>query len=169
MTPTLIRAWFTANHSPDDGPTLGKGGIDTTPSEERAAPVAPPQFQFRPEDNPESLSKSKHAFSGAQDTRDADVESGEQKLLPRETGHDIGMGSPVPLSSEAVDVITKLRTMKDEDEDWSRWRDVVFRAKGALHPNHIVICPPPPQNERRRGGARDFTEECAGGRGDSAS
>jgi len=34
------------------------------------------------------------------------------KLLPRETGHDIGMGSPVPLSSEAVGVITRLRNMK---------------------------------------------------------
>ena len=34
------------------------------------------------------------------------------KLLPRETGEDIGMGSPVPLSSEAVGVITRLRNMK---------------------------------------------------------
>ena len=32
--------------------------------------------------------------------------------LPRETGKDIGMGSPVPLSAEAVDVITRLRNMK---------------------------------------------------------
>ena len=53
------------------------------------------------------------------------------KLLPRESGLDIGMGSPVPLSAEAVGVITRLRNLKDEDEDWSRWRDVVFRAKGA--------------------------------------
>lgn len=29
---------------------------------------------------------------------------------------------------------------------------MVFRAKGALHPNHIVIPPPPPQNKRKRGG-----------------
>ena len=34
------------------------------------------------------------------------------KKLPRETGEDIGMGSPVPLSREAVQVITKLRNMK---------------------------------------------------------
>jgi len=34
------------------------------------------------------------------------------KLLPRETGEDIGMGSPVPLSKEAVGVITRLRNMK---------------------------------------------------------
>ena len=42
--------------------------------------------------------------------------------------------------------------MKDEDEDWSRWRDVVFRAKGALGPHNLVIKPPPPQNRRKRGG-----------------
>jgi hypothetical protein len=36
----------------------------------------------------------------------------KSKLLPRETGHDIGMGSPVPLSAEAVGVITRLRNMK---------------------------------------------------------
>ena len=34
------------------------------------------------------------------------------RLLPRETGHDIGMGSPVPLSKEAVDVIKRLRDQK---------------------------------------------------------
>jgi len=42
--------------------------------------------------------------------------------------------------------------VKDEDEDWSRWRDVVFRAKGALGPHNLVIKPPPPQNRRKRGG-----------------
>ena len=35
-----------------------------------------------------------------------------RKLLPRETGEDVGMGSPVPLSSEAITVITNLRNMK---------------------------------------------------------
>jgi hypothetical protein len=34
------------------------------------------------------------------------------KRLPRETGEDIGMGSPVPLSREAVQIITNLRNMK---------------------------------------------------------
>lgn len=85
------------------------------------------------------------------------------------------MGSPVPLSSEAVDVITRLRNMKvcpikftlcasfgtdendqDEDEDWSRWRDVVFRAKAALSPPGLRIKKQPP-NKRRRGKA-EFVE-----------
>ena len=43
-------------------------------------------------------------------------------LLPRETGEDIGFASPIPLSAEAVKVITALRNMKDGDEDWGRWR-----------------------------------------------
>ncbi|KAH8110428.1 pseudouridine synthase [Phellopilus nigrolimitatus] len=60
-------------------------------------------------------------------------------LLPRETGHDIGLGASVPLSLEAVGVITRLRNQKDQDEDWSRWRDVVFRAKGMLHPKDIAL------------------------------
>ena len=33
-------------------------------------------------------------------------------LLPRETGHDIGLGSPVPLSLEAVGIITRMRNQK---------------------------------------------------------
>lgn len=36
----------------------------------------------------------------------------ETTLLPRESGHDIGMGSPVPLSTEAVGIITRLRNQK---------------------------------------------------------
>ena len=42
------------------------------------------------------------------------------KRLPRETGEDIGMGSPVPLSQEAVQVITNLRNMKVSLERNSR-------------------------------------------------
>jgi hypothetical protein len=41
---------------------------------------------------------------------------------------------------------------KDEDEDWSRWRDVVFKAKGRLHPKGMPQQKLPPQNRRRRGG-----------------
>ena len=42
-----------------------------------------------------------------------------RKRLPRETGEDIGMGSPVPLSKEAVQVISKLRNMKVSFEPMS--------------------------------------------------
>lgn len=137
------------------GEKLGKGGIDITPSEERSAPSPPPHLKSDMEasGSPESLTKTT-------------TKHGEQppatlatKLLPRETGHDIGMGSPVPLSTEAVGVIRRLRNMKDEDEDWSRWRDVVFRAKGALTPHGLEIKPPPPSNQRKRGGHAKFVDE----------
>ncbi|TFK44971.1 tRNA-pseudouridine synthase [Crucibulum laeve] len=134
------------------GKNVGKGGIDTTPSNERAAPAPPAHLQAMTDTlgSPESLSK--YATSGAKQVSEAPT----VKLLPRETGADIGMGSPIPLSSEAVRVITRLRNMKDEDEDWSRWRDVVFRAKGMLRPKDLIIKPPPPQNRRKRGGKADL-------------
>jgi tRNA pseudouridine synthase 9 len=59
--------------------------------------------------------------------------------LPREEGTDIGISSPVPLSDEAVRVIAKLRNMKDQDEDYSRWRDVIFRAKKAETLNPSIL------------------------------
>lgn len=83
---------------------MGKGGIDIIPSEERSAPEAPYHLQGETETNPDRFDP---VTAGATDS------SGEKvKLLPRETGHDIGMGSPVPLSAEAVGVITRLRNMK---------------------------------------------------------
>ncbi|KAI0061898.1 pseudouridine synthase [Artomyces pyxidatus] len=129
------------------GPTLGKGGIDTTPSEERSAPVPPPHLPSS--SNPEQISTTAAGVA-----EQVSIVEGEEKpkLLPRETGHDIGMGSPVPLSAEAVGVITRLRNMKDEDEDWSRWRDVVFKAKGRLHPKGMKVKPLPPRGKRERGG-----------------
>ncbi|KAI0932696.1 hypothetical protein AcW1_000256 [Taiwanofungus camphoratus] len=165
------------------GEKLGKGGVDLTPSEERAAPAPPEHFQFEAADNPEALTHPsmsaamvvQNAISPLQviprrnqkasEVRKDDLKEDEQraeqeklreqmnrpKLLPRETGHDIGMGSPVPLSAEMVSIITRLRNMKDEDEDWSRWRDVVFRAKGSLSPYGVHV-PLPPQNRRKRGG-----------------
>ncbi|KAI0090808.1 pseudouridine synthase [Irpex rosettiformis] len=139
------------------GHNIGKGGIDITPSEERAAPEAPPQFEFTTlDENPESLSKgtpnlSTPATQNSTTDTAAPGDTPSRKPMPRETGHDIGMGSPVPLSAEAVRVITRLRNMKDEDEDWGRWRDVIFRSKTALVPKR-VLTPLPPQNRRRRGG-----------------
>ena len=132
------------------GENLGKGGIDIAPSEERAAPQAPAHLQFDQYTNPESL---EHHINGAK-RESGEAVVGEEslsqrKLLPRETGHDIGMCSPVPLSAEAVSIITRLRNMKDEAEDWGRWRDVVFRAKAALAPRNIEI-PPSPHNTRRK-------------------
>jgi hypothetical protein len=83
------------------GANLGKGGIDIVPSEERSAPAPPPHLNT--DGNAE--------FFDAPNSLTTD-DTPRQRLLPRETGHDIGMGSPVPLSAEAVGVITQLRNMK---------------------------------------------------------
>ena len=126
------------------GETIGRGGLDITPSNERAPPVAPDILQYSAgAQSSTSAAAPVTALDSASDVDAAAVDlsigstfrPSVPKLLPRETGHDIGMGSPVPLSAEAVQVITRLRNMKDKDEDWSRWRDVVFRAKGALKLN----------------------------------
>ena len=141
----------------NQGDNLGKGGVDLTPSDERSAPLPPSELPA----SSDRLTRS-----------DTVPQVNNGKLLPRETGHDIGMGSPVPLSKETVEVITRLRNLKvclyslshlpwagvltspfqDEGEDWSRWRDVIFKAKNTLAPRDIIIKAVPPQNRRKRGG-----------------
>lgn len=94
------------------GPNLGKHGVDVIPSSQRFIPTPPDHLKT--DDSPESLTATPNP------NRDKDGSTNEigashaqrGKLLPRETGHDIGMGSPVPLSAEAVQVITRLRNMK---------------------------------------------------------
>jgi tRNA pseudouridine32 synthase len=177
------------SNSFEQGPELGKCGIDVVPSEERSAPVAPPEFQFEEGQNPESLSDkslppAQTSAIAASETAEGAGSDTKPKQLPRETGHDIGMGSPVPLSAQAVEIITRLRNQKvrstrtisdahhgltvfgsqDEGDDWSRWRDVVFRAKGRLTPKHIVRSALPPQNKRRRGGEPVIVLEDAEGK-----
>lgn len=114
------------------GDNVGKGGLDLVPSDERSAPAAPEHLKELTEQHgsPESLARdgAGASFSASEESNkkgkegDAGAEAREEmkevekpvkpKLLPRETGEDIGMGSPVPLSAEAVGVITRLRNMK---------------------------------------------------------
>ena len=111
------------------GKKLGKGGIDISPSYERSAPVPPPEYQHSPAEgrlrtleklsaHPEGSKFQKRTGNPAWRTKEESTaltvnHSGKPSdQLPRETGEDIGMGSPVPLSQEAVDVITRLRNQK---------------------------------------------------------
>lgn len=94
----------------NQGKNLGKGGVDLTPSDERSAPLPPSEL-------PESSDKLTRSEATSL------VNGG--KLLPRETGQDIGMGSPVPLSKEAVEIITRLRNLKV----WAICR-FIFLARG---------------------------------------
>ncbi|QRV84043.1 RNA pseudouridine synthase [Ceratobasidium sp. AG-Ba] len=133
------------------GPRNGKGGVSLIPSEERQAPQPPTESAYKlpdvlPESSKlplptESVDGVTASLAEASITRDTltptpvDTPTPNPGTpLPRETGKDIGMSSPVPLSAEAVGIITRLRNMKDESEDWGRWRDVIFRAKKALNP-----------------------------------
>lgn len=50
----------------------------------------------------------------------AKVNEKKRKLMPRETGADVGSSSPVLLSEEAREIIRRLRRMKDMSEDWAR-------------------------------------------------
>jgi tRNA pseudouridine32 synthase len=145
------------------GEKVGRGGLDVTPSDERAPPEFPDALRdhsgtHTPIGGPYTTSTVEAS------TSNPDVDAGSTvdnlvtppsplKLLPRESGLDVGMGSPVPLSAEAVGVITRLRNMKDEDEDWSRWRDVVFRAKDAKLTLNTV------QGEENPTPERDMGEE----------
>ncbi|EJT97028.1 pseudouridine synthase [Dacryopinax primogenitus] len=73
------------------------------------------------------LAPSREAVNGVQSHSSIPAPA----LLPRETGADIGLSSPVPLSPQAIQIIKSLRDQKDKSEDWARWRDVVFRARDA--------------------------------------
>ncbi|KAB5593459.1 Chitin synthase export chaperone [Ceratobasidium theobromae] len=131
------------------GPKGGKGGVSIEPSSERRAPLPPTNSQFKlPEISPESFSARKGVEGIAESLAAVSLDGTALSTpasrtplptptptpLPREIGTDIGMSSPVPLSAEAVGIITRLRNQKDESEDWGRWRDVIFRAKKALNP-----------------------------------
>jgi tRNA pseudouridine synthase 9 len=101
------------------GPALGKGGIDVTPSEERAPPAPPPELAGSMAEGVTAAAASLAAEGDVAAKEGADAAAikeadapAKPKLLPRETGHDIGMGSPVPLSAQAVGIITRLRSMK---------------------------------------------------------
>lgn len=91
------------------GPNRGKGGIDLTPSGERTAPVPPSHMN---DTSANSKSPTPRENLTEVPTVENEPNTPTPMLLPRETGHDIGAASPVPLSAEAVGIITRLRNMK---------------------------------------------------------
>lgn len=100
--------------------TQAKGGIDLTPEDD-----ATPTPDYRPDDELEVASNRatiERRLADKADERNAP--GGEKgpvrKLMPRETGEDVGSSSPIKLSREAREVIRRLRRMKDEQEDWAR-------------------------------------------------
>jgi tRNA pseudouridine synthase 9 len=65
------------------------------------------------------LQEKKRAAEEAEEEKKTGVKA-EKKLMPRELGSDIGSSSPIKLSQEAIEIIRRLRRMKDEMEDWAR-------------------------------------------------
>ncbi|KAG8862623.1 hypothetical protein FRB96_001182 [Tulasnella sp. 330] len=91
----------------------------------------------------------------------------EGGLLPRESGDDIGAAAPVMLSPETVAVISALRNQKDETEEFSRWRDVIFRTKAALkihgpegvHEDERGLIPLHVRQQREQGKEKEATRK----------
>ncbi|KAG8965884.1 hypothetical protein FRC03_012816 [Tulasnella sp. 419] len=83
------------------------------------------QNSNKPKQKPSAVGKRAPRFTPPSRTDNP----GDQDLLPREDGTDVGAASPVPLSEETLQVIKALRNKKDESEEFSRWKDVVFKTK----------------------------------------
>ena len=111
-----------------EGENLGRGGVDLTPSDERSAPLPPLELPA----SSDRLTRS-----------DAVSQVNGGKLLPRETGHDIGMGSPVPLSKETVEVITRLRSLK-------------VRGYSSSHLSHAAYLQAPSRTKTKIGAAGEM-------------
>lgn len=98
-----------------------KGGIDLTPEDDDAIVFTP---DYSPEDQLEIDANKALVEKRLAGQRDLGRGKGGKKLMPRETGEDVGSSSPIKLSKEAREVIRRLRRMKDESEDWARSADL---------------------------------------------
>ncbi|CED85354.1 RNA pseudouridylate synthases [Phaffia rhodozyma] len=120
--------------------TFAKGGIDLTPSDWKADPGSTAKRDYSP---PRGEAADWDEAKAAVDKRMKEAEArkeGERgrKLMPRETGEDIGSSSPIKLSDEAREIIRRLRRMKDEAEDWARWKDIVLYTNEATKSPAII-------------------------------
>ncbi|KAI5453932.1 hypothetical protein NCC49_004927 [Naganishia albida] len=142
------------------GPNLGRGGVDLTPDipEEQsdgasavggtdtpevlasiearlrgqeALPSAKLQQKFNWKLEKELMRlRGDNKMSGSAGISGSGTPASE--LLPREMEDDTVVGgSPIYLSREAREIVAKLRRQKDEQEDWAKWSEVVFRMKEA--------------------------------------
>ncbi|KAJ9120688.1 hypothetical protein QFC22_002619 [Naganishia vaughanmartiniae] len=142
------------------GPNLGKGGVDLTPDitdenegltggpdtpstiasvearmqGKEALPSAKLQQKFNWKLEKELMKL--RANGGKQSPGEGEANSGtgtpQKELLPREMEDDTVVGgSPIYLSREAREIVAKLRRQKDEQEDWAKWSEVVYKMKEA--------------------------------------
>jgi tRNA pseudouridine synthase 9 len=114
------------------GPTIGKGGVDLTPDAEEDH-----HESVGPDDEASTLSSQLARMRGEELLPSGKIipKAGKTEqdlarlkkrlkgeLLPRESEieDDAVGGSPIYLSREAREVISKLRRQKDEAEDWAK-------------------------------------------------
>ncbi|UOH80918.1 hypothetical protein LQV05_003579 [Cryptococcus neoformans] len=101
------------------GPSLGKGGVDLTPST-----------------NGISQADALKARAGTSTPQSTDTN--------REYDN-IDLNSPIRLSNQAREIIAKLRRQKDDAEDWIKWSEVIFSAKKAQDDLECESKSPAPQ------------------------
>lgn len=114
------------------GPTIGKGGVDLTPDADEDH-----RESAGPDDETSTLSSQLARMRGEESLPSGKIipKAGKTEqdlarlkkrlkgeLLPRESEveDDAVGGSPIYLSREAREVISKLRRQKDEAEDWAK-------------------------------------------------
>ena len=106
------------------GLNLGRGGIELVPhprvngydpktqaSSSRSAPA----IREIPNDD--------DRLAGNEGLPDEEALGIKSRAKPIDDGesHSIDMASPIPLSTQAKEIIRRLRRMKDEQEDWVKW------------------------------------------------
>ncbi|KAI9631882.1 pseudouridine synthase [Dioszegia hungarica] len=100
------------------GENLGQGGVDLVP-EESSTSVTDILAQRQSSNATPSGSKPKAAETKGKGV-DEETEMG-----------NIELSSPIRLSRQAKEIIAKLRRMKDEAEDWVKWKEVIFTTQQA--------------------------------------
>lgn len=101
--------------------TQAKGGIDLTPEDDiQYTPDYAPEDALEVAANTATIERRLADAAAAGGQGAGSEEKAKRKLMPRETGEDVGSSSPIKLSKEAREVIRRLRRMKDEQEDWAR-------------------------------------------------
>ncbi|KAK4685511.1 brefeldin A-inhibited guanine nucleotide-exchange protein, partial [Tremellales sp. Uapishka_1] len=114
------------------GNKLGKGGV------ELVAPAPDDDSKGKPKTNPFESRIPKPAPNDADRMAGNEApptggtlrrtEAEEKEERDRE---NIDLTSPILLSAQARNIIAKLRKQKDEQEDWVKWKEVVFKVKAA--------------------------------------
>ncbi|EIW73598.1 hypothetical protein TREMEDRAFT_25081 [Tremella mesenterica DSM 1558] len=107
------------------GSSLGRGGVELVP---------------QPAESSRTAALAARVQAATTSTTPPALPDDSGRLVDREYD-DIDVVSPIRLSKQARDVIAKLRRMKDEQEDWVKWKEVVFTIRKAQDAMETTISP----------------------------